>query len=36
VTSIGLLFGGGSFFENGVGTQAGSGTFNLTSYALTP
>jgi hypothetical protein len=34
VTSIGLSFGGGYFFENGVGTADGSGAFTLTSYAV--
>lgn len=32
VTEIGLSFGGGCFFENGVGTTDGSGTFTLNSY----
>jgi hypothetical protein len=32
VTTIGLSFGGGCFFENGVGTTDGSGTFVLNSY----
>lgn len=32
VTTIGLSFGGGCFFENGVGTTDGSGTFTLNSY----
>ena len=32
VTMIGLSFGGGYFFENGVGTTDGSGTFILSSY----
>jgi hypothetical protein len=32
VTMIGLSFGGGCFFENGVGTTDGSGTFTLNSY----
>ncbi len=32
VTKIGLSFGGGCFFENGVGTTDGSGTFTLNSY----
>ena len=32
VTSIGLSFGGGCFFENGVGTADGSGTFTLDSF----
>lgn len=31
VTMIGLSFGGGCFFENGVGTTDGSGTFTLDS-----
>jgi hypothetical protein len=33
VTEIGLSFGGGCFFENGVGTTNGAGTFTLTSYS---
>ncbi|HYM96195.1 MAG TPA: hypothetical protein VET26_02745 [Candidatus Sulfotelmatobacter sp.] len=32
VTTIGLSFGGGCFFENGVGTVDGSGTFTLDSF----
>lgn len=32
VTGIGFSFGGGCFFENGVGTSNGSGTFTLTSF----
>ena len=36
VTTIGLSFGGGCFFENGVGTTDGSGTFTLNSYTATP
>jgi hypothetical protein len=32
VTLIGLSFGGGCFFENGVGTVDGSGTFTLNSF----
>ena len=32
VTTVGLSFGGGCFFENGVGTTDGSGTFVLNSY----
>ena len=32
VTGIGLSFGGGCFFENGVGTSDGSGSFDLISY----
>lgn len=34
VTSIGLSFGGGCFFENGVGTADGSGTLTLTSFSV--
>lgn len=34
VTEIGLSFGGGCFFENGVGTSDGSGTFTLNSYTV--
>jgi|SRR5579864_9210367 len=34
VTTIGLSFGGGDFFENGVGTTDGSGTFTLTSFSV--
>lgn len=34
VTLIGFSFGGGCFFENGVGTTDGSGTFNLDSFNL--
>jgi len=33
VRMIGLSFGGGCFFENGVGTTDGSGTFTLDSYS---
>jgi hypothetical protein len=33
-TSIGLSFGGGCFFENGVGTTDGSGTLTLTSFSV--
>lgn len=32
VTAVGLSFGGGCFFENGVGTTDGSGTFTLTAF----
>jgi hypothetical protein len=32
VTAIGLSFGGGCFFENGVGTTDGSGTFTLNTF----
>ena len=34
VTAIGLSFGGGCFFENGVGTTNGSGTLTLTSFTV--
>jgi hypothetical protein len=34
VTRIGLSFGGGCFFENGVGTTDGSGALTLNSYAV--
>lgn len=34
VTGIGLSFGGGCFFENGVGTVNGSGTFTLTNFSV--
>jgi len=33
VTAIGLSFGGGCFFENGVGTADGSGKLTLSSYS---
>ncbi|HSP09057.1 MAG TPA: hypothetical protein VLU92_05625 [Candidatus Dormibacteraeota bacterium] len=32
VTEVGLSFGGGCFFENGVGTTDGSGTFTLDAF----
>lgn len=32
VRSIGLSFGGGCFFENGVGTTTGTGTLTLDSF----
>ncbi len=32
VTTVGLSFGGGCFFENGVGTTDGSGSFTLTNF----
>jgi hypothetical protein len=35
VTSIGLSFGGGCFFENGVTTSDGSGTFTLSGFSVT-
>jgi hypothetical protein len=31
---IGLFFGGGCFFENGVGTADGSGVFTLASLSV--
>lgn len=34
VTVIGLSFGGGCFFENGVGTADGSGTFTLDTFSV--
>jgi len=38
VQFVGLSFGGGSFFENGVGIQAGtgSGSFRLMDFTATP
>jgi hypothetical protein len=36
VTAIGLSFGGGCFFENGVGTTDGSGSLNLLSFSVSP
>jgi hypothetical protein len=33
VSQIGLSFGGGCFFENGVTTSNGSGTFALTGFS---
>ena len=33
VDTIGLSFGGGCFFENGVTTNDGSGTFALTAFS---
>lgn len=32
MTVVGLSFGGGCFFENGVGTTDGSGSFTLTAF----
>lgn len=32
MTVVGLSFGGGCFFENGVGTTDGSGSFTLTNF----
>jgi len=34
VSGIGLSFGGGSFFANGVGMSAGSASLTLTSYSV--
>jgi hypothetical protein len=34
VTAIGLSFGGGCFFENGVGTSDGSGSFTLNTFTV--
>ena len=34
VTAVALSFGGGCFFENGVGTSDGSGSFTLTSFGV--
>lgn len=34
VTAIGLSFGGGCFFENGVGTSDGSGTLSLDTFTV--
>jgi hypothetical protein len=34
VTTIGLSFGGGCFFENGVGTADGSGTLTLDTFTV--
>lgn len=34
ITAVGLSFGGGCFFENGVGTTDGSGTFTLNSFSV--
>ena len=34
VTGIGLSFGGGCFFENGVGTTNGKGALSLTSFSV--
>lgn len=34
VTNVGISFGGGCFFENGVGTDDGSGTLTLTNFSL--
>ena len=36
VTSVGLSFGGGCYFANGVGVSPGHATFTLTSYSVTP
>ena len=34
VTLVGLSFGGGCFFENGVGTTDGSGSFTLNTFTV--
>lgn len=34
VTMVGFSFGGGCFFENGVGTSDGTGTFTLQSFSV--
>jgi hypothetical protein len=34
VTTIGLSFGGGCFFENGVGTTDGGGTLTLDTFTV--
>jgi hypothetical protein len=34
VTDMGLSFGGGCFFENGVGTTDGSGTFTVSNFTV--
>lgn len=34
ITSIGLSFGGGCFFENGVGTSDSSGVFTLQTFTV--
>lgn len=36
VTMIGLSFGGGCYFENGVGTTDGTGTFTLSDFSVSP
>ena len=36
VGQIGLSFGGGCFFANGVGLSAGTASFLLTSYTVSP
>ena len=36
VSTIGFSFGGGCFFENGVGTSNGSGTFQLNTFTVSP
>ena len=35
VESIGVSFGGGCFFENGVGVTGGTGTFRLVTFSTT-
>ena len=36
ITAVGLSFGGGCFFENGVGTTDGRGRFTLNSFTVLP
>lgn len=36
VSSVGVSFGGGCFFANGVGVATGSAQFILTGYTVTP
>ena len=35
VTAVGLSFGGGCFFENGIGTTNGAGSFELNAFSAT-
>ena len=35
VTAVGLSFGGGCFFENGIGTTDGLGSFQLNAFSVT-
>jgi hypothetical protein len=35
VTAVGLSFGGGCFFENGIGTTDGLGSFELNAFSVT-
>jgi hypothetical protein len=34
ITDVGVSFGGGCFFENGVGETNGSGTFTLNTFKV--